>query len=294
MKKFMILSAAMLLAGAFPAVAQDAHVSDGQAIGAIIGGGIVGLAMLFAIGHMLYVIFIRKKLRTDWTVEEFASMRAAAGFSEYASDDENQEIGNVILNQVNGWETFIDDQGEENALPLSRSNVKNSVAAYEQVVAMMPTGQDVVELLNNLGETLNGMRSRSFTASKTMLVCVVIAGLIIGFAGNWGAAITMMLLTGGLYTLSCMKPDYVLIRKELEGKEESSFLSGLIGGMLGGVAAAPTYVTVTKWSDGSTTREEDNSSFWISAILMILAIIVLIFILPIVSFINYLRNYVFA
>lgn len=70
-------------------------------------------------------------------------------------------------------------------------------------------------------------------------------------------------------------------------------MSGFIAGILGGVATAETVTTVTKWSDGTTTKDVDNSNFWISLILSIVLFVVLAIFMFVLAFINYLRNYVF-
>lgn len=292
MNKVKFFMAMLALTVAAPAFAQGFGEADTQSI---VIAALVGVMALAAIGHMIYVLFIRKKFRTDWTAEEFVEMRKAAGLPEKMSGDEYEDIDTKLNALVDTWDYFTDEDGEECILPLHLKNVKASIAVCTEVTAMMPTDADLVSRLNNLGEVTNEMRKRVFAASKTMLVITAIAALLLGWAGDaWGPAIAWGVIVGALYSMSCMKPQYSLIRKELEGKDNSSFLTGIIAGMLGGVAAAPTYRTVTKWSDGSTTTDDDNSSFWVRLVLMIIAVVFLVFVLPIISFWNYLRNYCFS
>ncbi|MDE6464266.1 MAG: hypothetical protein K2L16_06505 [Muribaculaceae bacterium] len=253
------------------------------------------LAVLAMVGHMFYILFFRKKLRIDWTPEEMSSLRASEGYPAYANEQEDDEVEDLIVAEVNTWEVFYDGSGDECTLPLRRSKVKSAAEAYERCVAMRPTSPEVVDDLNRLGDIVNDMRKRTFTASKTMLVVLWILVVLMGWGGNaWPQAITFGVIYTLLYSMASMKPDYVLIRKELEGRGESSMLTGIIAGLLGGIATAPTYRTVTKWSDGTTTTEDDNSATLFSIILAILISVFLVFILPAVSVVNYLRNYVFS
>ncbi len=293
MRKYFVLIACVLF-GSSLAFAQNTGVDEASRVVSYLIQGLVLLATLGILGHMVYVLFIRKKLRTDWTPEEMSALRTAAGFPAEATAEEDDEVESIIMNQVNSWDTWVDN-GEECTLPLHRSNVKNAVAAYEQSVAMMPTTPEVLDDLNHLGDVANEMRKRTFTASKTMLVvlwiCVVLISLI---GGQWVGPIAMGCVYTALYCMASMKPNYVLIRKELQGKGEKSFLTAIIAGLLGGIAAAPTYRTITKYSDGSTTSEDDNSATWFSIIFTVIVAVFLVFIMPVVSLVNYLRNYVFA
>lgn len=298
MKKLSILSCIALLAPAVMAQTSTSHASGStliESIVAILISAVVGLGFLWMVGHMVYVLFIRPKCKTDLTVDMMVEKRRDAGLSDYASDEENQAVFDAIDACVDTWDCFTDSDGEECVLPLTRVAVKTAGQTCvwaEKVV--MPTDPEVLERLNNMGEVVNAMRKRTFTASKTMLIVLWIACALLGWgSGNWGGAIGTGLFFSLLYGMASMKPDYVLIRKDLEGKEEKSFLTGIIAGLLGGIAAAPTYRTVTKWSDGSTTTEDDNSATWFSLIFAIIITFVLIILMPVVSLINYLRNYAF-
>lgn len=265
-----------------------------QAIGPIIVAVLVFGGALWMLGHMIYILFIRKKLRTDWTADEFRQMRQAQGLPLESSDEENSAIIDMMSTQVDQWLEWKDENGDDCSLPLERSVVKGTAEAIENSWAYLPTDEEIVEHLNDTADVVNEMRKRTTCMSKTLVVVLWIAVVIMGFgAGNWGAAITFGLVYTAVYWMASMKPNYVLIKKELEGKEESSFLSGILGGVFGAVAAAPTYRTVTKWSDGSTTTDDDHSPTLFAFILALFVTVVLVVLMPVFSAVNYLRNYVF-
>lgn len=251
--------------------------------------------LIVSLGHMIYVLFIRRKLRTDWTVDQMIARRAKANLPLESDPENDARAFDLIINELNSWETIYTSTGEA-TIPLKRSKVKKAAKTYSLVVAMMPTNDEgVLHNLNIMADALNDMRKRSFTASKTMLVVIVLFSLLFGYlTNNWGEATVICLANAGYYSLSCMRPAYVLIRKELNGSSGGSFLTGVIFGLLGSVAAAPVYRTVTKWSDGRTETQDDHSATLFSLILAVIMTMVLVIFLPAISFINYLRNYVFA
>ena len=58
------------------------------------------------------------------------------------------------------------------------------------------------------------------------------------------------------------------------------------------IAGAKTYKTVTKWSDGTTTTDTDNSETGIALIIALVVFVFLTFFLWVIAIWNYLRNYV--
>lgn len=296
MYKQLVLAVAMILTTAMPALAQAGARASGSSAGQIVGGIAMLLAALWMLGHMLYILFFRRKFRTDYTVEDMRQKRIELGAAPDSTDDEDQAAYDVMQVALDEWLVFNDPQdGEETALPLERSVVKQSAAALEQAISYCPTHPEVIDRINNMADVVNAMRNRTFTASKTMLVLLWIMVVILGLSTkNWGTALTFGAVWSAVYGMASMKPDYVLIRKELEGKEESSFLSGIIGGLFGAVAAAPVYRTVTTYSDGSKETSDDHSASLFTLIFAIIAAVFMVIIMPIFAAVNYLRNYVFA
>ena len=292
MKKFKsIIVAAAIMLGA-PAAMAASYGETPQETAIVIA--CLAIAV-FAIGHMLYVLIFRRKLPTDLTPVYFRERRLAAGKPENATAEEIELAAEGLRQAVSKWRDFYAEDGSEGSLPLSRPTVNGTVAAWKAARDLMPTDTDVVQLMNDTADVLNGMRARTFTGSKTMLVVAWVLTLLMGYIGE--NILQVCVFTGintVLYVMSTMKPDYVLYRKMVEGKTEKSFLSGMLGGLFGAVAAAKTYKTVIQYSDGRTETETDNSETWISLAFAFVVMVFLTFFLFVVSFFNYLRNYVFS
>lgn len=118
-----------------------------------------------------------------------------------------------------------------------------------------------------------------------------------GFKGLF-TALFLIGLYGG-YFFASKAPQYLINRRKKERQmlmKSSNFLKKAIFGTISTIFSTPTTTTVTKWSDGSTTRESDAGAILFIGILVtfiILAIVfmVMIYALPFLVIINYLRNY---
>ena len=95
-----------------------------------------------------------------------------------------------------------------------------------------------------------------------------------------------------IYIMASMTPTFVLNRRIVNGKGNSrNFMTVFIAGLFGMIAAAPTYKTVTKWSDGSTTSDTDHGATWFSLILTFFVLVLVGFFIAVIGLINYIRNY---
>lgn len=260
-------------------------------VGEILLGILILLVVLAIIGHMVYELFIVKKPKT-LTVEECKEARLNAGLSPM-SDEEAQELLNKMVDDTESWTSFVNANNEDDKIITKYSQAKKTRQVLEEVAASMPDNSDVVECYNSLLEIYTECTKRKYNASTTYIIisAVLMVGISI-LAGTY-EMISYTAVSIGLYIMASMTPNYILIKKELKGRRGPKFMSGFIGGILGGVAAAETVTTVTKWSDGTTTKDVDNSNFWISLILSIVLFVVLAIFMFVLAFINYLRNYVF-
>ena len=249
------------------------------------------LAMLAVLGHMIYENFIRKPLRTDYTVDEFKAAREAEGLAPEMSDDEIAICAN-LGNYENIWSQVPSDNEEPSYLPLRKKQIDAMNGIINAAVAAKPTDQDVVDAINEINGVMNDMMKRQFNGSKTIIIISIIVGAAL--TAIMGEAHPAVLIGSGLlmYLFASRTPMFVLIRKELKGRGgRRSFLTLIMGGLFASVAAAPTYKTITTYSDGSTTTETDNSATWFSlAITCIIAVMLAIF-MWVIALINYVRNY---
>ncbi len=260
-------------------------------VGEILLGILILLVMFAIIGHMVYELFIVKKPKA-LTVEECKEARLNAGLSPM-TEEEAQELLNKMVDDTESWTSFVNANNEDDKIITKYSQAKKTRQVLEEVAASMPDNSDVVECYNSLLEIYTDCTKRKYNASTTYIIisAVLMVGISI-LAGTY-EMIAYTAVSIGLYIMASMTPNYILIKKELKGRRGPKFMSGFIAGILGGVATAETVTTVTKWSDGTTTKDVDNSNFWISLILSIVLFVVLAIFMFVLAFINYLRNYVF-
>uniref|UniRef100_UPI00405712B5 hypothetical protein n=1 Tax=Alistipes sp. TaxID=1872444 RepID=UPI00405712B5 len=261
---------------------------DFEAIMAVI----VSLIMLAALGvaawHMIKENYLTK-YRTDYTVAEFSQNRVAQGLSPEMSGQENQLARDLLDEIYDAWTTSTLPDGTEIFCPMTRTAVLLTKKNMAAVIAMNPTDEAVVERLNAFNETLGNAFEREFNGSKPLLWVAGIFGVIGIFFGGFGVAVFLGM---GFYWLASRPPLFMTIRKELKGTNTSkSILSSIIAGLFTMVATAKTYKTVTKWSDGSTTTDTDNSETWFSLALMVVVMVMLASFILIFGLVNYVRNY---
>lgn len=240
--------------------------------------------------HMLIVLF-RGKLRTDYSVNYFVKKRVAKGRSMEASEEENQQVINLLEEVYDQWQT-VNIDGNEIYIPYSGSVVRKSYAAIKEAVAIAPTNEKAVELLNAFSDSLNNCMARSFNGSKLFIGISIAIGALFGYV----ATPLFSLFVGCgivLYILASRKATWQECKDYVKGRNQRGFINGIIAGLLGGVATARTFRTVTKWSDGTTTVEDDHSETWVALIFLFIGCVILSVAIYIIAAINYLRNYLF-
>lgn len=266
---------------------------DWRTVGQAIMTIIFLLALLAVIAHMVYENYFRRKLPMDFSVEGFSRMRTEAGETPQAPDAQNRTAMQHLDEIYDMWTAVQTDDGEEMRTPLSRKAVRKSHALVDAAIACKPTDPETVARLNETCEVLNNVEKRSFAGSiKFMVVSIVMAVLLSLISG----AFNILWIIGAscvIYWLASRETLFMQVRKEVNGNgNRPKFMSALIGGLFGAVATAKTYKTVTKWSDGTTTTDVDNSETWITLIIAIILMIVLAIFMWAIALVNYLRNYI--
>lgn len=264
--------------------------TSGSAVLDIILLVLIGAAALAVIGHMIYECFIRKSLRTDYSVDEFEAVRVAEGLDTEMTEEE-MNVCERLNEYQNIWEQ-IPSEGEPSYLPIKKKQIDKVQALINDAIATKPTDQSVVDVINELNGVINDMWKRSFNGSKTMIVISVLVAAALSFIVEM-ATPAIMIGTGiVLYLFASRTPMFVLIRKELKGRGgRRSFLTLIMGGLFGAVAAAPTYKTITTYSDGHEETETDNSQTWFTLIIAFIVSVLLAIFLWAIALINYIRNY---
>lgn len=262
---------------------------DFEAIFAVILSLLVLAAIGAAAWHMIKENYLTK-YRTDYTTAEFSQNRVAQGLSAEMSAEENQLARDLLDEIYDAWTTTTLPDGSEIFCPMTRTAVLLTRKNMAAVIAMNPTDEAVVERLNAFNDTLASAFVREFNGSKPLLWIAGIFGAIGLFAG--GIPGLGIFLGIGFYWLASRPPLFMTIRKELKGTNTSkSIISSIIAGLFSLLAAAKTYKTVTKWSDGTTTTDTDDSETWFSLALMIVVMVMLASFIFVFGLINYVRNY---
>jgi uncharacterized membrane protein YeaQ/YmgE (transglycosylase-associated protein family) len=208
-----------------------------------------------------------------------------------ASEEENQQVINLLEEVYDQWQT-VNIDGNEIYIPYSGSVVRKSYAAIKEAVAIAPTNEKAVELLNAFSDSLNNCMARSFNGSKLFIGISIAIGALFGYV----ATPLFSLFVGCgivLYILASRKASWQECKDYVKGRNQRGFINGIIAGLIGGVATARTFRTVTKWSDGTTTVEDDHSETWVALIFLFIGCVILSVAIYIIAAINYLRNYLF-
>lgn len=300
MKKLFV-SCAFLLSGVSVLLAQTETVVNDVAEPAANAGTdwgnvaisvLVLIAALAIIAHMVYEYFI-KKPHASLVLEECKAARKEQGLAAMSDAEANEWL--VKMDDIlDSWTSYKDENEADRWIMTKYSQTKQTLALLDEVVAAMPDNADVVARYNELNDCYNDAMKRQYNGSTSYIIlCVVVAALLSWASGaNWYSIAIFFALQIAVYWLASMTPTYLLNKKALSTTWRPKFMNGMIAGILGLAATAPTYTTVTKWSDGSETKEEDNSAFWISAIITIVVLLFLAIFMFVVALLNYLRNYV--
>ena len=251
---------------------------------------LVGCVLI--LGHMIYELFIRKKLPNNLDVKTFQRMREAEGLSYESTEDENRQVIAYTDELYNMWSPVSVEGDVEYRLPLSKKVLKKSEQIIEQAIALKPTDPEAVELLNKCCGAVNDMNKREFTGSKTYLIMTLIIGVAISWISDTWQLFSFLIPSIVIYIMASMKPTFMSVRTELKGGSHGKFMTAIFGGLFGAVATAKTYEVITTYNDGSVTRETDNSETWITLVFAIVVMLMLSMMMLFVALINYLRNYI--
>ena len=218
-------------------------------IGEIILGVLLLLAILAMLAHMVYEAFIRKNYRTDYTINEFTTARQEAGLTPEMNEQEAISV-RAHLDEINDIWGEISSDGENTPYPLKLNHIKKGELIIAETLATMPTDEGIINKINGLNDILNHAKARTFNGSKTMIITAIILGIGISLIMGTSDFAIMVGTSLALYFFASRTANFVLVRKEINNKGRSgrSFLTGIIGGLIAGVATATTYKTVTKWS----------------------------------------------
>ena len=265
----------LFVLAAMPAFAESNTLADyKQELWIKIISAIV--VLLVIVIHTIVTLVKQRGLRTNYTVAEFSKNRTDASLG--AMTKEEIAALNMSLDSIdNIWGEIIDTQGDTVTYPHKKSSVKQSLAILQQAIDANPTDKGVVEKINSYNEVLNHAISRQFNGSKTVIALFTIIGLITSVAFPPMLAIVALGITA--YILASRTPNFMLIEQITKNNNRSgSWVKRTLLSLLSGVTAA------------KSDKTEKNQT-WFSLLLVFVFTLVIAILLPVITLVNYTRNY---
>lgn len=234
------------------------------------------VVLLVIVVHTIITMVKQKDLRTDYTVADFSKNRKNAALG--AITKEEIDALNSSLDSIdNIWGEIVDSQGDTVTYPHKKSAVMQSLTILQQAIAANPTDKGVVEKINSYNEVLNHACKRQFNGSKTLIALFTIIGLITAVAFPPMLAIVVLGITA--YILASRTPNFMLIEQITKNNNRSgSWVKRTLLSLLSGVTAA------------KSDKTEKNQT-WFSLLLVFVFTLVIAILLPVITLVNYTRNY---
>ena len=271
-----------------------ANVVFGRTAAYRIGGDEVPLWALLvsAIFALMFVHIVCdllfKPFKKSYSREYFEIKRIKSPEIPPFSDADAENCTGILREGFSKWGYWDDDLEEKHFLPFTRKEYLTAKKALRRVEKIAPTSPEVISAFNNCVDIYNKASTRKFDGSKTLIVCALLFIVIMAFVCH---AYSSYFVSGlCLFIAASCVPNW-LGTKRANTRKGAHVSSRIIGGLFSTTASMPTYVTVTKWSDGSVTKTSDDSATLVMFIISLLCILLMIFFLPFIAFISYLRNY---
>ncbi len=241
--------------------------------------------------HMIYELLF-KRAPKKLNINEVRQARANAGLYSM-SYMEADTLLNKISAIYNSWTQYVDEDGRDMCIITKHSQAKKTRLLLKEIAAALPDNSEVIREYNELREHYMSSTKRTYNGSTPYIVISAIIGVVFSIIADDFFMLAFVAVSILFYFMASMTPTYMNNRRVLNGNNRSAgFMSGIIAGIFGTLATAKTVTTITKWSDGSTTRDTDNSQVWGSLIFTIIMLFIITMFMYFVALINYLRNYI--
>ncbi|MCQ2324514.1 MAG: hypothetical protein MJZ53_06725 [Paludibacteraceae bacterium] len=268
---------------------QETSAETPRNIGNIIQSILLSLLFLAILAHMVFELFIRKKpySKDGYTVEDMKQARAESGKSAEMSQGECTTINNLLNEATSEW-----TEHNGSYFPTNIKQVRNLENAIAQAAEMMPTDAAIIERLNEMVTVLNDLTKRQFNGSVKLIVLTVVMAIFLTFMAGW-TMIPFFVFSLAVYYGASLTPTWMLVKKEISGNGgKAAGASRFIAGIFSFIGSAQTIRTVTKWSDGTVTKEDDHTQHFVAIIIGIVLFVFLALFISIWGIFNYFRNYV--
>ncbi|MBQ9232217.1 MAG: hypothetical protein IJ190_13715 [Prevotella sp.] len=291
MKRFAIF--AFMASNSMCLMAQTYNESDDFTEVAIVI--LILVLSVIMVVHMIYELFIRKNPFAPISLEEMKAQREAEGLPVLMSQEEYEQCSKLMDDEYAQW-TPIPGNVNDARLYTSKKEMDHAIDTFNQIRALKPTDKNLIDICNVYLSVGADGRKRQFNGSMVLLILVALfAALFIFIAGKEGGyqMALFVILMGGIYYMSSLTPTFLLFDRELNGSNGKGCMGAVFAGLGGMILGARTIKTTTKWSDGTTSTDYDNTEHTVSWVIALIVTSIVIFTLFIWSFFNYLRNYVF-
>ena len=238
--------------------------------------------------HIIFDLFF-KPFGKKYSQEYFELKRIGAPEMLPFSAADAENCMSTLEAGFSKWGYWDDDLEQEHLVPFTRKEYLNARKALIAVEKSVPTSPDVIESFKRYVNIYNKATTRKFDGSKTLIVLTI---LFIGAMTYFFHVGNSYFLIGLFLFIAASTVPYWLKCKRQNERSGSHATTRIIGGLFKMVDSMPTYVTVTKWSDGSVTKESDSSAKVMMFVFAIICILCMVIFLPIIAFISYLRNYI--
>ena len=245
--------------------------------------------------HMLYELFIRKNPFSPISLQEMKALREAEGLPAMMSQNEINQCCKMMEDEFNLW-TPIPGDANGARLFTTKKEMNHAIETFNQIKALKPTDQGIVDGVNGYMSLAMEGRKREFTGSKVLLVILaILCGIIIFVGGKEGGmqVAAFFVLMGGIYYMASLTPVFIIFDREVNNSNSIGCMGALFAGLGGMILGAQSVKTTTKWSDGTTTTDTDHSAHGVAWYIALVVTLFVLCTLLIWSFFNYLRNYVF-
>lgn len=255
---------------------------------------LLGAALLFMIGYMIYILLIRDRKLVPKTLDDFKTYRQTFGLPDESSETENERVPQLFDIVYQNLTVKKNNQGGEDELFFTtKEQIETLRSTLVEIQEIAPTQPEYVDLYNEMLAEYKTFTKRQFMGSKTYLIIGGILTVLMSIGGGLQAIPFMLLNILGYYFAS-KETQFMINAKNLKGTSSngrSKVMTALMMMGIGVLFSGQTYKTVTKWSDGTTSTDYDNSEHLIALIIGFIIIAVLSFFMFVVAMINFVRNY---
>lgn len=249
----------------------------------------------FAIVYIT-ITLIRKPRFTPLNVEEMRARRREKGKPESSATDDSESL--ILTDKAFLTWKLIEKVGEdERRRPVNMSQIKDSHKCLEGAIDLMPTSQEAIERINELGEVINNLERRRFTGSMKLIYCGLACCVLVYFTGDGFAAFFKhfwwLPATIVLYYFASLSPEFLNLKREqwFKGFNIHNVLIGTVLGLFSSTPVTETWKTT--YTDGSSKKSEEfNPLFFIMLILTLFVVLVLGFFTFVFAGLNFVRNYI--